>query len=125
MKILILIFAILAARPATAQVVTPKVATAHALYLANRAAAQTEVRSGEVVQFRKDKVWLPLLGKNTMYFVEAKVAGRTELLLLSAEAPVVVGAKIRVLEGHDVPRYVLFQGRETKWYCYMAKYLKR
>lgn len=104
MKILILLLAILAARPA---------------------AAQTEVRSGEVVQFRKEKVWLPLLGKNTMYFVEAKVAGRTELLLLNAEAPVVVGAKIRVAEGHDVPRYVLFQGSDTKWYCYMAKYLKR
>ena len=104
MKILILIFAILAARPA---------------------AAQTEVRTGEVVQFRKDKVWIPLLGKNTMYFVEANVSARTELLLLSAEAPLAVGAKIRVVEGHDVPRYVLFQGSDTKWYCYMAKYLKR
>ena len=125
MKILILLLAILSARPAAAQVVTPKTATAYALYLANRAAAQTEVRSGEVVQFRKEKVWLPLLGKNTMYFVEAKVAGRTELLLLSAEAPVAVGAKIRVVEGHDVPRYILVNGSDKKWYCYMAKYLKR
>ena len=98
-----------------------------ALFLATArpAYAQAVVKTGTVAQVRLDKVTIPGYGRHAMYFVEAVVEGKSQLLLLDAECPVRAGAKIRLVEGHDVPRYVLVDGSGRRWYCFMQRYLNR
>ena len=98
-----------------------------ALFLATArpASAQTVVKTGTVAQVRLDKVNIPGYGRHAMYFVETVVEGKTQLLLLDAECPVRAGAKIKLVEGHDVPRYVLLDGSGRRWYCFMRRYLNR
>lgn len=98
-----------------------------ALFLATArpASAQAVVKTGTVAQVRLDKVTIPDYGRHSMYFIEAVVEGKTQLLLLDAECPVRAGAKIRLVEGHDVPRYVLLDGSGRRWYCFMRRYLNK
>lgn len=121
--VLFFLFLFAAVQQAGTQVVTPKISTAHALYLANRAKNQAVVKTGTVAQVRLDKVTIPGYGRNPMYFVEAVVEGKIQLLLLAADCPARAGDKIRIVEGHDVPRYVLVEGSGARWYCFMQRYL--
>lgn len=125
MKTVLFFFFLFAAIQQAGTQVTPKISTAHALYLANRAKNQAVVKTGTVAQVRLDKVTIPGYGRYAMYFVETVVEGKTQLLLLDAECPVRAGAKIRLVEGHDVPRYVLVDGSATRWYCFMQRYLNK
>ena len=90
---------------------------------ARPASAQAVIKAGTVAQVRLDKVTIPGYGRNSMLFVEAVVENKVQLLLLSADCPVRAGDKIRIVEGHEVPRYVLVSGSGSRWYCFMNRYL--
>lgn len=93
---------------------------------ARPAAAQTVIRSATVAQVRFDKVNIPGIGRQAMAFVDATGAdGKTYLLLLDAKAPLRAGDKLRIVDGHNIPRYVLIDGSGLRWYCFMDRYLKR
>lgn len=79
-------------------------------------------RTARIVQMRTEQVKLPELGKQKMYFVEAEVEGRVELLLISAAAPISAGDQVCLVEAHDTPRHIVVFG--ARYYCYMTKYLR-
>lgn len=87
--------------------------------------AQVTTQTGQVVQFRMEKIFLPEFGLKEMKFAEIKTSKGIQLLLLSGDCPLKKGDTIMILEGWEVPKYVLVNGSGSRWYCYMEKYLKR
>lgn len=87
--------------------------------------AQVTTKTGQVVQFRMEKIFLPEFGLKEMKFTEIKTGKGFELVLVSGDCPLKKGDSVMILEGWEVPKYILVNGSGSRWYCYLNKYLKR
>lgn len=85
--------------------------------------AKAQTISGTIVQCREMTTTLAELGSQKLLFCEATVNGKTTLLLLSAESNAKAGQTFTVHEAHDVPKYIVLNGR--KYYDYLQKYLNQ
>ena len=87
--------------------------------------AQVTTQVGKIVQFRNEKIMLPELGTQWMKFAEIKTSKGVDLFLVSGDCPLKKGDSVMIIEGWEVPKYILVDGTGSRWYCYMQKYLKR
>ena len=94
-----------------------------ALGTAHPLPGQTTTAKGRVLQVSTQFVDLGDLGRQRMWFVEAAVDRKIQLMLLPLDCPIAPGDDIIVVEGHGIPKNIFLKG--CKYFDYMDKYLKK